>query len=361
MTDLTRVGERGKLKPLPGKRPHFQRLRQGVFVGYRPPVTGEGPGTWVARARDEIAGNYRDKSLGDYGKLAGSEMFAAAKRDTEAFAIQVETGGMPDVTIVTVADACRAYDAKGNDKSTLNRLVFNDPIGMVRLDRLRRQHLREWRSRLTGKPSTINRAMVPLRAALGAVKEPGRPGTDAAWQEALKPAPRGAVKPEERKREYLPVEYRRALAKLTPLVKALTLLPVRPGALAALRVKDFDKRTGMLTIPKDKAGAGRTIPLSGVVMDFIAAQCQGKTPAAWIFSQPSGRQWKRHDWAKLLRDYGIEAYDIRHAVLTDLADAGVPPNALAKLAGTSVAMLETTYYKLTSQTAADALARLAGG
>lgn len=177
----------------------------------------------------------------------------------------------------------------------------------------------------------------------------------------MKPAPRAAVKPEECKRECLSVEDRRALAKLTPLIRALTLLPVRPGALAALRVKDFDKRTGVLTIPKDKAGAGRTIPLSGIVREFIAMQCKGKTPCAWVFTQPNGGQWKRHDWAKLLRDYGIEAYDIRHAVLTDLADAGVPPNALAKLAGTSVAMLEITYYKLTSQAAADALARLAGG
>jgi integrase len=359
MTDLTRVGARGKLKPLPGKRPHFQRLRQGVFLGYRPPVSGEGPGTWIARARDDLAGKYRDKSLGEYGALAGSEMFAAAKRDAEAFAVEVETGGLPDLKLETVADACRAYEPKGNDRATLNRLVFNDPIGRVRLDKLRRHHLRDWRSRLTGKPSTINRAMVPLRAALGAVKEPGRPGTDAAWQEALKPVPRAAVRPEERKRPYLPVNDRRTLAKLTPLVKALTLLPIRPGALASLLVKDFDKRTGALIIRKDKAGAGRVIPLSGPARDFIAAQCKGKTPAAWIFTQADGRQWERHDWANLLRDHGVEAYDIRHAVLTDLADAGVPPNALAKLAGTSVAMLEATYYKLTSQAAADALARLA--
>jgi hypothetical protein len=136
------------------------------------------------------------------------------KHDAEAFATEVETGALSDATMVTVADACRAYDAKGNDKATLNRLVFDDPIGMVRLDRLRRHHLREWRSRLTGKPSTINRAMVPLRAALGAVKEPGRPGTDAAWQEALKPASRATVRPEERRREYLSVSDRRGLAKL---------------------------------------------------------------------------------------------------------------------------------------------------
>lgn len=359
MADLSRVGERSRLKPNRGKRPHFHRLRQGCFVGYRPPADGGDVGTWIARAYDDMAGKYRDRSLGDYGTLAGSERFAAAKKEAEAWAETVETGGVRSATVETVADACRAYEAKGNDRATLERLVMGDPIANVRLDKLRRHHLREWRKRLTGKPSTINRAMVPLRAALGAVKEPGRPGTDAAWQEALKPAPRGEVAVETERRVYLAPKRRKALAELDPFVKALTLLPLRPGALAALRVKDFDKRTGALTVPKDKAHAGRVLPLGGPTRDFIAGQCKGKLPGAWIFAKPDGNQWERHDWADMLRQHGVEAYDIRHAVLTDLADAGVPPNALAKLAGTSVAMLEAHYYKLTDRAATDALAKLA--
>src|SRR3546814_9342963 len=106
--------------------------------------------------------------------------------------------------------------------------------------------------------------------------------------------------------------------------------------------------------------SGRIIPLAGWTRQFIEAQCKGKAVEALLFTLPDGRQWERHDWADLLRERGVEAYDIRHAVLTDLADAGVPPNALAKQAGTSVAMLEATYYKLTEQTAAEALAKLAG-
>src|SRR3546814_4003211 len=183
---------------------------------------------------------------------------------------------------------------------------------------------------------------------------------DAAWQDALKPAPKSEVQPEERKRIYLTPGERRVLAKLASFVEALTLLPLRPGALAALRVKDFDRRTGVLTIPKDKAGAGRIIPLSGSTRQFIEAQCKGKAVEAWLYTLPDGRQWERHDWADALRERRVAAYDISHAVPTDRAEAGVPPNALAKLAGTSVAMLEATYYKLTEQTAAEALAKLAG-
>ncbi|RIV80480.1 integrase [Aurantiacibacter xanthus] len=354
--DLSKVGERQKLKAR--REPYWQRLSPGRFLGYRPSQR-EGLGTWVARIYDDDARKYHLKALGDFVALLARDRFAAAKGEVEKLAEIIATGGEIHREVETVADACRAYEAKGNDKATLQRLVFSDPIGDVKLDKLRRHHLREWRSRLTGKPSTINRAMVPLRAALGAVKEAGRPGTDAAWQEALKPAPKKEVKPEEHKRTYLTKEKRKALAELTPLVKALTILPIRPGALAALRVRDFDKRSGALTIPTDKAGAGRRIPLSGPQRHFIAAQCKGKTPAAWMFVQPDGKRWERHDWAVLLRQHGVSAYDVRHAVLTDLVDHGVPPNTVAKLAGTSVLMLQEHYYQLTDQAATDALARLA--
>lgn len=70
---------------------------------------------------------------------------------------------------------------------------------------MRRHHLRDWRKRLEEAPalmtrnkggetrakvrsqSTVNRDMVPLRAALGRLLTPGTPNTDAAWQEALRP------------------------------------------------------------------------------------------------------------------------------------------------------------------------------
>ena len=40
MPDLSRIGEREKLKPKAGDEPHWQRLRQGVYLGFREACQG---------------------------------------------------------------------------------------------------------------------------------------------------------------------------------------------------------------------------------------------------------------------------------------------------------------------------------
>ena len=367
MADLSRVGERAKLRPKPGKQPHWHRLRQGCFVGYRPSADGNA-GTWIARAFDDFQGKYRVKSLGDFGELAGSERFAMAKLSAEAFAEEVETGGHRQIKVETVADACRAYDAKGNDQATLNRLVYNDPIAAVKLDKLRKHQLEDWRKRLKGKPSTINRAMVPLRAALKRVKVDGAPNTDAAWQEALKPI-RGA---DNRRVIYLDRQERqKLLAEMEPAAaaffRAACMLPLRPGALAALKVSDLDQKTRALTIGADKSGSPRQIALPDNVIEFLSDAAAGKLPTAWLFSAPDGKQWTRKKWQEPMQvareradlPSGTTAYVLRHCVLTDLVMAGVPLLTIAQLADTSVAMIERHYGHLTAEAARDALAALA--
>ena len=51
MTDLSKIGKREELKPRPGDEPHWQRLRSGCFVGYRPSARG-GPGDRVEELPD---------------------------------------------------------------------------------------------------------------------------------------------------------------------------------------------------------------------------------------------------------------------------------------------------------------------
>ena len=207
MADLSRIGERDRLKPKAGDEPHWQRLRQGCYVGFRPSKRG-GKGTWFARAYDPDAGRYSRKPLGDYGALSGHDVFTQAKVDTEGWAETVESGGVRARELVTVADACEVYleEKPGSiAEGVFRRHVYSDSIATVKLDKLRRHHLRAWRKRLEQAPalitrnkkgekrtkerakSTVNRDMVPLRAALGQVLKPGAPNTDAAWQEALRP------------------------------------------------------------------------------------------------------------------------------------------------------------------------------
>lgn len=388
MADLSRVGDRSKLKANAGKRPHFHRLRQGCFVGYRPSAD-EGPGTWIARAYDDTAGKYRDKSLGNYGALPGSEMFAAAKKDAEAWAIKVETGAIAAATMDTVADACRAYlERKPGSiaEGVFRRHLWDDPLAKVKLDKLRRHHVEAWRKRLEEAPAlvtrskkgerrtkdrsaaTVNRDMVPLRAALRRVLVEGAPNTDAAWQEPLKP-----IKGANRRRTlYLDRQERKRLveaaaADAAPFLRAMCMLPLRPGALAGLRVGDFDKRLRTLTIGKDKNDRPRQIHLPAATAAFLEAQCKGKLPAAWLFARADGEQWCNDKWKKPIKEAvaaaklpsGVSAYTLRHCVLTDLVMAGVPLLTVAQLADTSAAMIEQHYGHLTAGAAAAALETLA--
>jgi integrase len=388
MTDLSKIGERSKLKPKAGDEPHWQRLRAGCYVGYRPSRKG-GSGTWFARAYDEDTGKYRRKGLGAYGPLTGNDVFTAAKKDAEAWAEQVECGGLPEEALETVADACRAYlTARPGPiaMGVFKRHVFADPIARVKLGKLRRHHLRDWRKRLEETPalisrskrgekrtkprslSTVNRDMVPLRAALGRVLSPGAPNTDAAWQEALKPA-----KGVDRRRElYLARgERKRLLAKMNadaePFVRALCVLPPRPGAVAALAVRDFDKRTRAITISKDKNGKPRQFTLPQTLANFLAKQCKGKLPSAPIFARVDGSAWSKDTWKGPIKEAvkaadlpsGVSAYTLRHSVITDLVRGGLPILTVAQMADTSVAMIEKHYGHLVRTDAEKALASLA--
>ena len=143
------------------------------------------------------------------------------------------------------------------------------------LQKLRRHQLEEWRRTLAQTPvvtnpfadepdvrerapSSINRDMTPLRAALNFARRRGLVTTDTAWLEALQP-----IKNADGRRDvYLDKDQRRALLANAPddlstFLRGLALLPLRPGALAALTVANFEKRIGVLTIGKDKAGRDR--------------------------------------------------------------------------------------------------------
>ncbi|MEE1878121.1 tyrosine-type recombinase/integrase [Altererythrobacter litoralis] len=387
MVDLSKIGERAKLKPRPGDEPHWQPLRKRCYVGYRPAKKGP-KGTWHARAYDTDAGQYRRKVLGDYGTLSGHEVYNQAKADAEEWAVTVESGGMRSRRLVTVRDACEDYlKDKPNAiaEGVFRRHVYDDPVAKVALDKLRRHHLRDWRQRLEEAPalisrsknsekrtkerskSTINRDMVPVRAALRRVLRLGAPNTDGAWQEALKPY-KGANK---RRDLYLDREERMKLAgaadgEIRPFIKGLCILPLRPGALAQLKVKDFDKRTRVLAINKDKNGK-RKITIPPLAGDFFGALVSGKAPHEFIFSRENGAKWNNDTWNRPIKraanvaglSNSVVAYTVRHSVITDLIRARLPILTVAQLAGTSVNMIEEHYGHLVSNDAEEALASIA--
>jgi nucleotide-binding universal stress UspA family protein len=378
--DLSKVKDRDGLKVQ--REPHWQRLRAGCFLGYRRSKQGA-KGTWIARIYDAETCKYHLKTLGDFGTLAGNEMFAAAKKQAEALADLLEAGGEVRPEVETVADACREY-AKDRPEAgqRFERYVYRDAIANVKLDKLRRRHLLDWRTRLektpaavsrnksgpkltrVRAPSTLNRDMAILRAALRKVKVHGTPNTEAAWQEALQ-----SIKKADRRRTlYLGREQRRALLAVidpdaAPFVQALCLLPLRPGALASLTAGDFDKRTAELTVSKDKAGESRRIKLPAEASKLLASQLQDKLPTAPLFRRANGQPWSKETWkipinravAAAGLPAGATAYTLRHSTITDLVTAGLPLLTIAQISGTSAEMIERHYGHLVCDAAVKAL------
>jgi integrase len=408
MPDLRTVKTREKLKPNASKEPHWQVLSAGRYLGFRPSTAG-GQGIWLARFNDASTGKKPGRSLGDFGELPPGERYNAAKTAAEEWFRHLSLGGSTED--LTVGEACAKYagdaDPKGPAEKASNpdaarrfrRYLYGDALSRIPLSKLREQHVKDWRLRLEATPavissrkaggpraksgtegaervirtrerahSTINRDMVCVRAALNAALRRGEITTALAWQTALEPLA-GA---DNRREVYLDREQRRALLDALPpdaaaFARGLCLLPLRPGALAALPVAALDKRAGTLRIARDKAKAGRSILLPPQTAALLKEQTRGKLPGAPMFTRSNSQPWTKDSWKGPIREAalkaglpaGTTAYALRHSTITDLVVAGVPLLTIAQLAGTSVRMIEKHYGHLTQDAARDALAGLA--
>lgn len=384
MADLSRVKDREALKQQ--REPHWQRLRPGCFIGYRRSARA-GAGTWIARAYDEALRGYRLRAIGSFGDRPANERFAIAKAEAERFASEVERGSVAEEKIETVEDACRRFAGESREVAArFRRYIYSDPIAKVKLAKLRRAQVKAWRDRLEAtpalvsrrkvgeqitrarSPATLNRDMAVFRTALGKVLPVGAPNTEAAWQEPLKPV-KNAVK---RRTLYLNRDQRKALlaavaSEAEPFLRALCLLPLRPGAVAALTAGAFDKRTAELTIGKDKAGDGRRIVVPTAAAQLFAVAVKGKLPGAPLFMRANGKAWDKESWNAPIGDAakaadlpaGVTAYTLRHSTITDLITAGLPLLTVAQISGTSADMIERHYGHLGRHAATEALAGLA--
>jgi integrase len=132
-------------------------------------------------------------------------------------------------------------------------------------------------------------------------------------------------------------------------------------------VAHFDKRRGTLNIGADKAGADRRIMLPAGTAQFFAENCKDKLPSAPLFSRADGKAWGKDYWKKPVKAAAqaaglppeVTAYSLRHSVITDLIGAGLDVLTVARLSGTSIAMIEKHYGHLRAEHAAAALATLA--
>jgi site-specific recombinase XerD len=371
---LDRVSFRKRLAPR--RDPHYQRVSQGRYVGFRK-MTADSTGMWSARHYD--GEGYVPQPLGDFATLPEEERWDAALLAALKHWEHVDMGGSAKPHSVKAAGQAyvekqrtekgerAAHDAEG----FLRRLLYSDPIAKVMLSKLRREQMAGYRARVLeycgGEHASFNRCITPVRAALNLALNHGWLATDQAWRMALKPF-KGAG---SRRTLYLNSAKRRELVdkastEARPLFRTLNLLPMRPGEVAALKVENLKAAQRVLEIPTGKTES-RVIPLTDEALEHFRACAKGKLPGAWLVSRADGSQWKKEAWrdevkvaarkAKLPR--ATVAYTLRHSVITDLVTGGLDLFTVAKLAGTSVVMIEKHYGHLQREHARSALEKLA--
>lgn len=391
-TSISTVKDRERLKAR--HDPYYAKVERGIYLGYRK-MTTDSVGSWLARSRCDETGQQRKKALGDFAHLLPAERFDAATKAAREWFTYLGQGGSTEVA--TVKTACETYvhhvrsgrgDKPADDLAMRFKRWLHVTAGFAGTDlqKLTRSKVEAWRKALAATPaaisrdkraepltrpraaSSVNRDMAAVRAALNFAHDSRHVTTDMAWRVALRP-----IKNADGRRDvYLDRTQRRAMidkapADLAALCLCLSLVPLRPGAVAALTAGNFDKRLSTLLIGKDKAGADRRIKLPAATAALFAGLAKDKLPAAPLVARADGKPWTKDAWKKPVKEAAKAAalmpnatiYTLRHSVITDLVTGGLDLLTIAQLSGTSVAMIEKHYGHLRADHAALALATLA--
>jgi integrase len=262
------------------------------------------------------------------------------------------------------------------------------------LESATRDDFEEWRERLrqdkTGKPRqprSINRHVRAVVAALNRAHALGHVGKPEAWQLTrladdreddgdtavfLDPAQRKSI-------------IGTADSYLADFLRGLEHTGARPKELAAARAGDFDGAQVRLQHRKGRPAKLRTryVVLDVEGVKFFTAMAAGKLPGAFLFTQDGQGQWTNHEWARRFQaavavvnanakgkaripiankakgQPGASAYSFRHARISELLQVhGIDPLTVGAQTGTSLAMIEKTYFKFIPSAMLEKLAQV---
>jgi integrase len=354
------LSKKSTLNALEARRePYWNRVQgvDGLYLGYRKLAVG---GTWVARWRT-------DEKKQKTHSLGSGPTYDQAINEAKEWARNL-AGGVETVDL-TVGDVCRAYvewkkadktekaakDAEGRFK----RLVYGKPISKALLTKLKTTSVRSWlnaqvvtdgdEDEVRRSRDSANRNLAALKAALNHALKERLVVTDEGWKTVTPFKGVGA-----KRDHFLTTEQRKKLLEACPddlrsLVTALLLTPARPGEIASATAQDFDRRNGAITL-RGKTGQ-REVTLSSQAVEFFAEQARGKIGNAPLLTRADGQSWNKDSWKRpfkaALKKAGLPvdmvAYSLRHTAISQLIQGGVDVFLIAKMAGTSVAMIEKHY------------------
>jgi integrase len=383
------VSARGRLQAR--RDPYWQRISKGLYVGFRKMHDGAS-GTWLLRYRDE-SGTQVHHTLGPLENQAAATRFDYACAAAQQWILELKHQRQHQYHTKTykVLDACADYVAhikaiKGERAASdlemrYRRWVSRSSIRDIELSALTREHVQAFREEINQSPltngpnkgtrtrskDTVNRDIAAIRAAFNMALADGKISSDFAWKRPL-----AAYKNVTRRRSiYLDREQRKRLIQFLPkdlalFVYGLSVLPLRPGALALARVADFDERLNVLTLWIDKSGGGRKVKLPTLIADVLRQAAMNRPSTEPLFARDDGTAWNKDAWKKILKRASAAAdlppttvaYALRHSAITDLVHGGLDLLTVAQISGTSVAMIEKHYGHLRGDTATSALEKL---
>ncbi|WP_175920759.1 tyrosine-type recombinase/integrase [Burkholderia pyrrocinia] len=344
------------------REPYWSRIQAGLYVGYRKPE--QGSGTWIARRRADD-GKQQYHALGTFDDY--DDATKAAMRWANALDAGVSAKGM------TVKQACEHYvkhltlhkgkSSASDAEGRFRRLVDDARLGRIDLSKLRTSDVTAWLSKqiemdeddaedeedVRRAKDSANRNLASLKAALNLAMKDRLVATDAGWKTVSK------FKSVGRRRDaFLPPHQRKALVDACPedlqqLVKAMLLTGARPGELANANVQHFDRDQGTLAL-EGKTGY-RVVTLSSAAVEFFAQCAKDKIGNAPLLANAFGQRWNKDLWKKPFRSAATEAklpstavlYSLRHTAISEMIAAGMDSFVVAKLAGTSTAMIDEHY------------------
>jgi integrase len=137
-----------------------------------------------------------------------------------------------------------------------------------------------------------------------------------------------------------------------PFVPLVAATGLRPLEWALLERGDIDRTSRLLTVRGTKtAGSRREAPLTGRALGALD-RLPARLDTPLLFPAPGGgplnlNNFRRREWAPAVESSGIEKpariYDLRSTFASNALAAGVTVFELAKVMGTSVAMIERHY------------------
>jgi hypothetical protein len=367
------------------------RLRDATVPGLVLRVSAAGAKSWAM-----VWGRGQEKAFANYPATT----LEAAREAARRLSAEIDQHGAPAAVAtpkseLTVADACRDYvtalekdgrkTASDDAKRRFERCLYGDKLGKVRLKDLHQDHIEAWRDRVEkgdlpplpvkrGRPpvakplakSSINRIRTTLVAALNHAVARRKASPDLAFEwNAVRPLKDAG----QRRGLYLEREQRRALLEaaegpVRDLIECVALTGCRPGDPSLCLRSDYDGRTASVRFrSKDH---DRKIPLSPAAAALFDRLAKGKLPKAHLFTQDGKKVWTPSDWSELVREAaaraglpaGVTLYTLRHCWITDAIVGGMDLLTVAKLAGTSLAMIEKHYGHLVQGAARDKLAQV---